>query len=337
MPIQHPVSRKKVYLILLVLDVISSINRIFVMPDKPWQFHVSIFFAIMVITMILWEIIAIMSSSLEKRFPMATKPVTHIVISVSVIFVLATILGMILYRTIGAHFNVQPSRETKAIVPFLNFSMSMVLNLMYFGAIYFKEWKTNLLRAERSQREKAEVRYDSLRNQLNPHFLFNALTSLNSLIFENQQLASDFLQQLSKVFRYTLQTKDKETVALKTEMEFISHYISLIKTRFGGLVDFRVEIKENDLEKGIVPVTMQMLLENALKHNIISTEMPLLIKISSDGEYIIVENCINKKERVETSNKQGLENLKALYKYLDDKPVEISNQNKIFTVKIPLI
>jgi two-component system, LytTR family, sensor kinase len=337
MLLESPVSRKKVYILLLILNIISAVNRLSVFPGMPWKFHFGLFILIQIITTLLWESMTYISRFLEKPFPVASRPVTHIAIQVFVIFILAVVLGKLSYPRVGERFNFQPSPEMKAVVLFLNFSMALVLNLMYFGAIYFKEWKTNLLRAERSQREKAEVRYDSLRNQLNPHFLFNALTSLNSLIFENQQLASDFLQQLSKVYRYTLQTKDQETVVLKTEMEFISHFISLVKTRFGEDVDFKIDINKNALEKGIVPVTMQLLLENALKHNIISADTPLHIRIHADEDYLIVENCLNKKTRVETSNKQGLENLKALYKYLSDKPVEIAEGEKIFTVKIPLL
>ena len=337
MLLESPVSRKKVYVLLLVLNIIGVVNRLSVFPGMPWMFHFGLFVLVQIISTLLWESMIYINRFLEKPFPVASRTVTHIAIQIFVIFVLAVVLGKLSYPRVGERFNFQPSPEMKAVVLFLNFSMSLVLNLVFFGAIYFKEWKANLLRAERSQREKAEVRYDALRNQLNPHFLFNALTSLNSLIFENQQLASDFLQQLSKVYRYTLQTKDKETVSLKIEMEFINHFVSLVKTRFAETVYIKTDIKESALEKGIVPVTMQLLLENALKHNIISSDTPLNIHIHADEDYLIVENCLNKKTRVETSNKQGLENLKALYKYLSDKPVEITEGEKIFTVKIPLL
>jgi two-component system, LytTR family, sensor kinase len=214
---------------------------------------------------------------------------------------------------------------------------SVILNLIYFGAYYFGEWKDNLMRTERLLREKTQVRYDALRNQLNPHFLFNALTSLNSLIFENQQLASDFLQQLSKVYRYTLQHKEKETVSLKTEIDFIQHYISLFKIRFQESVVFNFNIDLPSLEKGIAPVTIQMLIENAVKHNIINKETPLSISISTYDDYLIVENSLAKKSQVETSNKLGLENIKSLYHYLSDRPIEIMETQHRFTVKIPLI
>jgi len=167
--------------------------------------------------------------------------------------------------------------------------------------------------------------------------LFNALTSLNSLIFENQQLASDFLQQLSKVYRYTLQNRDKATVSVRTELNFVKNYISLLETRFGEALEIKVEVDENDLDKGIAPVVSQMLLENAVKHNIVCLDCPLSISITSKNEYFIVENNIVRKTQVETSNKLGMENIKDLYKYLTDRPIEIEDFENRYIVKIPLI
>lgn len=187
------------------------------------------------------------------------------------------------------------------------------------------------------QREQTAVKYDALRNQLNPHFLFNALTSLNSLIFENQQLASDFLQQLSKVYRYVLQNKEKETVSVSTELDFIAHYIFLLKTRFMNAIEFDIDLSQEAKEKEIVPVTLQILIENAVKHNIVSLTHPLKISITADDTFLIIENNVNRKVQVETSNKQGLENLKAFYRYLIDSPIDIKEMANIFTVKVPLI
>jgi LytS/YehU family sensor histidine kinase len=160
---------------------------------------------------------------------------------------------------------------------------------------------------------------------------------LNSLIFENQQLASDFLQQLSKVYRYVLQHKEREVVALRTELEFLNHYILLLKTRFNEAIDFRIDIDDAEKEKQIVPLTLQILIENAIKHNIISNAQPLAISIVVDDMLLIVENNLNKKAQVESSNKHGLKNLKGFYQYLSDHHIEIIETEKLFTVKVPLI
>ena|GEM_PF-2241718 len=188
------------------------------------------------------------------------------------------------------------------------------------------------------EKRSAQIRLIALTNHLNPHFLFNSLTSLNSLIFENQQLASDFLQHLSKVYRYLLQHKEKETVSLKYELDFVENYIFLLKTRFED--DILIDIKtpsSGTLEKGIVPVTLQILIENAVKHNVISAQNPLKISIETEGNTLSVTNNIQRKKQVETSNRQGLESLRALYHYLSDRPLEVLETAETFTVRLPLM
>ncbi len=188
------------------------------------------------------------------------------------------------------------------------------------------------------EKRSAQIRLIALTNHLNPHFLFNSLTSLNSLIFENQQLASDFLQHLSKVYRYLLQHKEKETVSLKNELDFVENYIFLLKTRFQDDIMFDIKMPSNGtLEKGIVPITLQILIENAVKHNVISAQNPLKISIGTEGDTLSVTNNIQRKKQVETSNRQGLESLRALYRYLSGRPLEVVETEKEFMVKLPLI
>lgn len=187
------------------------------------------------------------------------------------------------------------------------------------------------------EKRSAQIRLLALTNHLNPHFLFNSLTSLNSLIFENQQLASDFLQHLSKVYRYLLQHKEKETVSLKHELDFVGNYIFLLKTRFQEDIQVEVKTTHSVLEKGIVPVTLQILIENAVKHNVISKLSPLVIRIQTEGTTISVTNNIQRKKQVETSNRQGLESLRSLYHYLSPQALEVNETETHFTVTLPLI
>ena len=181
------------------------------------------------------------------------------------------------------------------------------------------------------------MQFDNLKNQLNPHFLFNALTSLHSLIPENQALAQQFLQHLSKVYRYVLQNKDKNFVSLQTELEFIKNYVFLAETRFGGALKIEFEISKEAMESAIVPVTLQILIENALKHNVIDSDKPLAVEVFSSGDYLVVSNNLQKRKTVETSNKQGLDNLKSLYRFMTERPVILENSETRFTVKVPLL
>jgi LytS/YehU family sensor histidine kinase len=195
----------------------------------------------------------------------------------------------------------------------------------------------SLIQAERLEKEKTQVQFDNLKNQLNPHFLFNALTALNSLIFENQTLASHFLQHLSKVYRYVLQNKDKNFVSVQTELDFIQNYVFLVHTRFASMLRITFNIDAQSKEKAIVPVTLQILIENALKHNVVDKDRPLTIRIETHDDYLVVSNNLQLKKLVETSNKQGLENLKSLYVFLTDRPVVISSGDSEFSVAVPLV
>lgn len=186
-------------------------------------------------------------------------------------------------------------------------------------------------------KEKTLAMYETLKQHLNPHFLFNSLTSLNSLIRYDQNKAVDFLDGLSKIYRYILKSRDAETVTLKEELQFVQHFINLQKTRFsdGLLVD--VHVDEELYTNKIVPVTLQNLIENAIKHNIIDEDTPLMISIYTEEDYIVVRNNLQKKSFVETSNKQGLQHMQSLYSYITLKPIIITDDGVCYYVKIPLI
>ena len=192
-------------------------------------------------------------------------------------------------------------------------------------------------RAQLLEKEKSVVQYENLKQQLNPHFLFNSLTSLGVLINSDQKLARQFVDQMSKIYRYILKSSDSEIVPLVNEINFAKSYIHLQQTRFdkGFVVNFNIEEEMN--QRGIVPVTIQNLLENAIKHNIIDPDSPLIVDITTKDDYLIISNNIQRKYVVETSNKKGILQLKALYKFLSEKPIVISENSEQYTIKIPLI
>jgi streptogramin lyase len=192
-------------------------------------------------------------------------------------------------------------------------------------------------KAQLLEKEKAMVMFESLKQQLNPHFLFNSLTSLSGLIETDQKLANNFLEKMSKIYRYILKNRDSELVSLKEELNFVQVYISLQKTRFKDGLQVLIHVDEDFMHKKIAPVTLQNLVENAIKHNIIDLEIPLIIEISSDESYLVVQNNLQKKNMVETSNRQGLESMKSLYKYLNSQPLFIEETATHFIVRIPLI
>jgi sensor histidine kinase YesM len=193
------------------------------------------------------------------------------------------------------------------------------------------------IQSTRLEKDKTEIQYQNLINHLNPHFLFNSLTSLNGLILSEPDIASDFLQKLSKIYRYILQNKDTEIVSLDQELGFVKNYIDLQKSRFDEGLQVNIAIDDNDLSSGIVPVTLQNLFENAIKHNTVEEDKPLIIDVFVEDNYLIVKNNLQKKKFVETSNKQGLDSLKSLYKYLTTSPLETIETEREFVVRVPLL
>lgn len=192
-------------------------------------------------------------------------------------------------------------------------------------------------KAQQLEKEKTVVMYDNLKQQLNPHFLFNSLTSLSGLIETDQVMAGTFLEQMSGIYRYILKNGDNETVTLKDEIEFVKLYINLQQTRFKKGLQVDLEVPEEYLHLKIAPVTLQNLIENAIKHNIIDTGSPLVIRIFVEEDYLVVKNNLQLKHSVETSNKKGLAQFRTLYNYLSDKPVQIEQTQDNFFVRIPLI
>jgi hypothetical protein len=192
-------------------------------------------------------------------------------------------------------------------------------------------------KAQLLEKEKALVMYESLKQQLNPHFLFNSLTSLSSLIQKDQTTAKQFLEQMSKIYRYILKNRDSELVPLSEDLKLVEVYTQLQQTRFQKGLQVDINVNEEDQQRKIVPVTLQNLVENAIKHNIIDLDTPLFIDISIEDNYLVVRNNLQKKNFVETSNRQGLANMKSLYHYLSGRDIVIKEDEKYFTVKIPLI
>lgn len=187
------------------------------------------------------------------------------------------------------------------------------------------------------EREKLLGRYQNLVNQLNPHFLFNSLAVLDSLIYKDHKMASKYLRQLTKVYRYLIENDHQEVVNLEQEVRFANAFIELLQMRYGKGLSIDMVIPETLYDKKIVPVTIQNLIENAIKHNTTAVELPLRISIREENGYLVVENNLQKRGIVATSNKKGLNDFKALYSYLSPTPVQVTETDEYFRVSVPLL
>lgn len=220
-------------------------------------------------------------------------------------------------------------------------AIALLVGIVFLVYRYRNRQKEKLLRlqgkAQLLEKEKALVMFDNLKQQLNPHFLFNSLTSLSGLIETDQRQAGNFLEQMSRIYRYILKNSERELVSLKEEVDFVQVYINLQQTRFKQGLQVNIKIGDDYWARKIAPVTLQNMVENAIKHNIVDEETPLQIDIYTEGEYIVVKNNLQKKTVVETSNKQGLPKLQSLYQYLSSQPVLIKEDGSYFTISIPLL
>jgi hypothetical protein len=213
----------------------------------------------------------------------------------------------------------------------------IVITSIIYAKSFFREWMAEAIQGERLKQEAIALQYQIMQNQVNPHFLFNSLNALGSLIDIDQQKAKEFTRELSMFYRELLYFKDKELIPLADELNFVKKYIYLQKIRFGDNFDVTLYIKnENGLE--IIPMSVQMMIENAVKHNIISKEKPLKIIIgqTEDGD-LFVENNLQLRENVTGSNNIGLRNLTDRYRFLTGKEMEIAKNEHFFRVTIPLI
>jgi two-component system, LytTR family, sensor kinase len=207
-----------------------------------------------------------------------------------------------------------------------------------YESIYFKnELKQSVQEKEMLKRESLHAQLDALKTQVNPHFLFNNLNTLVSIIPEDPKRAVDFVQQLAKVYRHILEVKDEQSIPLREELDVMKAYAFLLKTRFGDNLDITIDVPEEKLEKKIIPLSLQILMENAIKHNIVSGEKPLKISVFAENGRLVVSNNLQKKNQLNESTGIGLDNIRNRYRLLSNKQVEVKENSSDFTVSIPMI
>jgi two-component system LytT family sensor kinase len=212
-----------------------------------------------------------------------------------------------------------------------------LVSSIYEGIYLNARWKASLIEKELLKRENIESQLEGLRSQVNPHFLFNSLNTLAYIIPQDPDRAVKFVQQLSKVYRYILEIRDKKLISVREELKFLDSYIFLIKERFGENLQVNISVSKSIYEENILPLSMQMLFENAIKHNIISSSKPLTIEVFLQNEKICVRNNLQKKKQSIPSTKVGLQNIRNRYAFFTDQRVEVNEDEHTFSVGLPLL
>jgi len=219
------------------------------------------------------------------------------------------------------------------------FTLWITLSIVgVFHFVYFyNRFQKKKIKESQIVAKTETAKFEFLKNQLDPHFLFNSLNVLTSLIDENPRQAEKFTTKLSKVYRYVLEQKDKDLIPLEEELRFAKSYMELLKMRFEDGISFNIPEEVSNPDLKVLPLSLQLLLENAVKHNSISSKDPLHIDIYEENGFLVIQNNINPKASLEKSTKVGLKNINQRYSLISKAKVEITTKNKLFKVKLPLL
>ncbi len=277
---------------------------------------------------------------LDKRYSWLEEPIKKSSLS----FLLITIYAYFISYTVNILFNLYYNpHNLEYSVDITNYknhviTIIVVLIVSFFMTTrgFFYEWKMQVEKEKKLIKENAQARYEVLKNQVDPHFLFNSLNVLSSLIDENPEKSQEFLSKLSKLYRRSLEYKNDELNTVENELEIVKDYIYLQNIRFEKAVETTISIPDNLLKKHLLPMSLQMLVENIFKHNKAENKNPLKIDIKNNSNYIIVSNNIISKT-VLNSNKKGLLNITERYKLLTDKKVIVENTELYFKVSLPIL
>jgi two-component system, LytTR family, sensor kinase len=309
--------------------------------DREPYFDSQRYFVTLLIVAILWIVNRYIMIWCRLRYPSFMDVRKRLIIQTLFMFVVTVIGNNLLGYLIDTGIFHEVSRFSNPDALISSNSASVFCTIMImaiYESIYFmNELKNSVEEKENLKRESLNAQLNALRTQVNPHFLFNNLNTLSSIIPENPQQAVEFVQQLSKVYRHILEVKDQKNISLKEELDVLRAYGFLLKTRFGNNLDIDINVPEEKLNKNIVPLSLQLLMENAIKHNIVSIDKPLKIDVYAVNGRLVVSNNLQRKNQLNESTGMGLDNIRNRYKLLSDKLVEVTESENNFTVSIPLL
>ncbi|NRB48769.1 MAG: histidine kinase [Saprospiraceae bacterium] len=214
--------------------------------------------------------------------------------------------------------------------------IALVISLFMTARAFLYNWREVAIQNEKLKTESMASRFASLKAQVNPHFLFNSLNVLSGLVYRDTDLSAQFIKKLSEVYRYVLDQQEQELVPVGEELEFVESIVFLQQIRFGDNLKVSIDVQK-DNDKMIAPLALQMLIENAIKHNVISAQSPLDIQIKENGHYYIVSNTLQPKTVMGESLGLGLENIRKRYGFLTNRAVEVLQEQGQFIVKLPII
>ncbi len=303
--------------------------------NKFWDFFISI-----AITILVWEGNLRIDTLIDRSFPWEKNPGRRIIVQlpVSLIFsAVAIYLSMVAFNKLVCPLPDETKDAFMYTAVVLGILISIIILAIEVSTQFFGNWKRSLVEIEKYKAENLQAQLQNLKNQLNPHFLFNNLSVLSSLVYKDQDKAVDFINQLSKVYRYLLDNRNSELVSLENELAFIQSYTYLLQIRFDKNISFDIRVPDEKTHLMLPPLSLQMLVENAIKHNEISNDLPLTVHIKIENDMLTVSNNLQLRTSNEISSKTGLQNIRDRYKFFTDQAVEVNKTENCFIVKLPLL
>jgi len=299
------------------------------------------FFKSTTYTILYWEGVRYLTIQFRKYYPHFHQTRKRLLIQIPVVLVYAALVELLLADILCYPIDLIFGLEHPSTPPMQGMAAAYMIVLLwsaiYENIYFYYQLKQTLLEKEQAKRDHVRSQLEGLRNQVNPHFLFNSLNTLMNIIAEDQRLAIRYLKKLSKVYRYILDIRRDEVIPLQDELDFIHSYVFLQKERFRGNLEVTFDIPEAVLQHKIVPLSLQILFENAIKHNVISSKKPLHIDVFVRDEKVIVQNNLQRKNQTMPSTKVGLENVRNRYRLVTDETVTVNETAEYFEVALPLI
>ena len=315
--------------------IFLSIDLFYDHPINWGRFGARLFTSVLTTVLISLAVVGIISW-LQVKYPWKQGITKRLILEIILTTSAACLLLIFLTLLFLPIFPVEDLRASIFNWLIVAVIMNAVLVTLTEGIFFYRRWRHSTLAAERFEKESIIAQFENLKNQVNPHFLFNSLNILSSLIDHDRKMSKDFVDDLSQVYRYILQHKDEELVDLNTELNFIHSYCQLLKKRHVDGIYFHFNIMEEKLHLYLPPMSLQMLIENAVKHNIVSKKRPLTIDVFDQDEFLIVRN--NLQEKSPTNSSQiGLKNIQSRYRYLSSRNLMINRDENHFEVQLPLL
>jgi LytS/YehU family sensor histidine kinase len=325
---------------ILTLVMVAIVFTVWAMQTQPdAAFYISLGW-LLTVSFMLWFGNRALTHRLDRYLPWNQwgnmRFFIHLTLGLGFLLVLVNLTYMVLKLTLTTD---PPTHEQMIVMNVYAAFIFIPLFSIYFSLYFLRHWRESELEVEKFQKENIRSQFSSLKKHLDPHFLFNNLNILSALVDKDTARSKQFIEHLADVYRSLLRKTSDDLIPLPEELAFIESYIYLLRTRFGDNIQFTINLKPEHKTRTVPPLTLQMLIENAIKHNVIHDHSPLAIHLLQlDEDYLMVSNSLNEStEKQQYEVRSGLQNIRNRYKYFTESPVKIIKTKSHFEVHIPLL